>query len=107
MSIRGGKILSTTVTIVGILISLVLVIIGLKMGVFTSPETLQMFLRGAGLWAPLVFVGIQVVQVVFPIIPGGLTCVAGVLLFGPVWGFVYNYVGICIGSCINFSLAKQ
>ena len=107
MSIRGGKILSTTVTIVGILISLVLVIIGLKMGVFTSPETLQMFLRGAGLWAPLVFVGIQVVQVVFPIIPGGLTCIAGVLLFGPVWGFVYNYVGICIGSCINFSLAKQ
>lgn len=69
MSIRGGKILSTTVTIVGILISLVLVIIGLKMGVFTSPETLQMFLRGAGLWAPLVFVGIQVVQVVFPHYP--------------------------------------
>ena len=77
------------------------------MGVFTSPETLQIFLRGAGLWAPLIFVGIQVVQVVFPIIPGGLTCVAGVLLFGPAWGFLYNYVGICIGSCINFSLAKQ
>ena len=40
MSICGGKILSATVTIVGILISLVLVIIGLKMGVFTSPDTL-------------------------------------------------------------------
>ena len=106
MSICGGKILSATVTIVGILISLVLVIIGLKMGVFTSPETLQMFLR-AWLWAPLVLVGIQVVQVVFPIIPGGLTRTAGVLLFGPARGFVYNYVGICIGSCINFSLAKQ
>ena len=48
MSIRGGKIISTAVTIVGILLSLVLVIIGLKMGVFTSPETLQIFLRGAG-----------------------------------------------------------
>ncbi|MDD3193961.1 MAG: TVP38/TMEM64 family protein [Oscillospiraceae bacterium] len=107
MSIRGGKILSTAVTIIGIIISLVLVIVGLKMGVFTSPETLQMFLRGAGMWAPLIFIGIQVVQVVFPIIPGGLTCVAGVLLFGPVWGFVYNYVGICVGSGINFSLAKQ
>ena len=66
MSIRGGKIISTAVTIVGILLSLALVIIGLKMGVFTSPETLQIFLRGAGLWAPLIFVGIQVVQVVFP-----------------------------------------
>ena len=50
MSIRGGKILSTTVTIVGILISLVLVIIGLKMGGVYLPETLQMFLRGAGLY---------------------------------------------------------
>ena len=73
MSIRGGKIISTAVTIVGILLSLALVIIGLKMGVFTSPETLQIFLRGAGLWAPLIFVGIQVVQVVFPIIPGALS----------------------------------
>ncbi len=107
MSIRSGKIASMAVSAIGIVLSLVLVIMGLKMGVFTSPETLQVFLRRTGWWAPLVFVGIQIVQVVFPIIPGGLTCVAGVLLFGPVWGFVYNYVGICIGSGINFSLAKQ
>ncbi|MGN0625916.1 MAG: TVP38/TMEM64 family protein [Oscillospiraceae bacterium] len=107
MSIRGSKVVSTTITVIGIIVSLVLVLIGLKMGVFTSPETLQMFLRGTGLWAPLAFVGIQVVQVVFPIIPGGLTCVAGVLLFGPLWGFALNYIGICVGSCINFSLAKQ
>ena len=107
MSIRGSKVVSTTITVIGIIVSLVLVLFGLRMGVFTSPETLQMFLRGAGIWAPLAFVGIQVVQVVFPIIPGGLTCVAGVLLFGPLWGFLLNYIGICVGSCINFSLAKQ
>ena len=29
------------------------------------------------------------------------------LLFGPVWGFVYNYVGICIGSLIAFAVARN
>lgn len=28
-------------------------------------------------------------------------------MFGPVWGFVYNYVGICIGSIAAFLLAKR
>ena len=32
---------------------------------------------------------------------------AGVLLFGPVWGFVYNYVGICIGSLLAFAVARN
>lgn len=107
MSMPGGKIFSTAITVIGILVSLVLVIVGLKMGVFTSPETLQTFLQSTGIWAPLAFVAIQILQVVFPIVPGGLTCVAGVLMFGPVWGFVYNYTGICIGSGINFLLAKK
>ena len=31
---------------------------------------------------------------------------AGVLLFGPWLGFVYNYVGICLGSIAAFLLAK-
>ena len=29
------------------------------------------------------------------------------LLFGPVWGFVYNYVGICIGSLLAFAVARN
>ena len=66
MSMPGGKILSTAVTVIGIVISLILVIMGLRMGLFTSPETLQTFLQGTGIWAPLTFVAIQIVQVVFP-----------------------------------------
>lgn len=54
----------------------------------------------------LVFVFIQIVQVVIPIIPGGISCLAGVILFGAGMGFVYNYVGICIGSVIAFLIAK-
>ena len=32
------------------------------------------------------------------ILPGGLGCLAGVILFGVWKGFWYNYIGICAGS---------
>lgn len=75
--------------------------------IFASPEALQQYLTQFGMLAPMIFMIIQISQVVFPIIPGGLTCVAGVLCFGPFWGFVYNYISIGIGSCINFLLIRK
>ena len=38
---------------------------------------------------------------------GGLTCVIGHIVFGPLYGWIYNFVGIMIGSCINFWLARR
>ena len=75
--------------------------------IFASPEALQQYLIQFGMIAPLIFMLIQITQVVVPIIPGGLTLVAGVLCFGPIWGFIYNYVSIYIGSCINFLLIRK
>ena len=60
-----------------------------------------------GVAGVLLFTALQTVQVVVQILPGGLGCLAGVLLFGPVWGFVYNYVGICIGSLLAFAVARN
>ena len=68
---------------------------------------MEAFLQPFGLWAPAIFILIQIVQVVIPILPGGISCLGGVVLFGAGWGFVYNYVGICIGSLVAFLLAKQ
>ena len=61
----------------------------------------------AGIWGPLIFIFIQIIQCVIPIIPGGLSCVAGIILFGPFYGFIYNYIGILLGSLINFILARH
>lgn len=77
-----------------------------KNGILTSQEKLQLYITGFGMLGGLVFTLIQIVQVVIPIIPGGISCLAGVLLFGAGMGFVYNYVGICIGSIIAFLIAK-
>ena len=49
----------------------------------------------------------HILQVVIPVIQLVISTAAGVLVFGPLWGFIYNYVGIAIGSIFNFLLARQ
>ncbi|WP_125705305.1 TVP38/TMEM64 family protein [Lacticaseibacillus daqingensis] len=78
-----------------------------QLGVFHDLPSLQAYLTTTGLVGPLIFIGIQIIQVVIPIIPGGISTAAGVLLFGPWAGFAYNYIGISIGSCLNFFLARH
>ena len=79
---------------------------GWQSGILTSQERLAAFVASCGSAGALLFVVFQAVQVVVPILPGGLGCLAGVLLFGPWWGFVYNYIGICAGSMAAFAIAR-
>lgn len=93
-------------TIVGIVIIVAFAIYGFASGIFLDKKALEAFIQKTGAIGPLVFIFIQIIQVVFPLIPGGASCLVGVLLFGPWWGFVCNYVGICVGSIINFFLGR-
>jgi len=94
-------------TALGMMLMAVLVYLGIRAELFTSQEVLEAFLLRMGILAPLLFILIQIVQVVIPILPGAIGCLAGVLIFGPVWGFLYNYIGICIGSVIVFYLSRN
>lgn len=78
-----------------------------KQGILTSQENMQKFIMGFGAAAGIIFILIQIIQVIIPVIPGGVSCVAGVIVFGAGMGFVYNYVGICIGSILVFLIAKR
>lgn len=78
-----------------------------RAGLFTDTEKLQALLEKSGILAPLLFVIVQAVQVVIPIMPGAIGCVFGVVFFGAFWGFVFNYIGICIGSVCAFLLARK
>lgn len=77
-----------------------------KAGLLSSGDALRSYLGQFGPAAAAIFVLFQAVQVVVPILPGGLGCLAGVVLFGPWWGFVYNYLGICAGSLAAFAIAR-
>ena len=95
------------VSFTGFALCLLVALWGWRTGVLTSQERLQTLVASCGMAGALLFTVFQAVQVVVPILPGGLGCLAGVLLFGPVWGFVYNYVGICIGSLMAFAVARN
>ena len=92
---------------IGVILCVLFVIYGLRYGIFTSQDALRKFVGAWGALGIAAFIFFQAVQVVIPILPGGLGCLVGVVLFGPVMGFVYNYVGICIGSLLAFAVARN
>ena len=76
-------------------------------GRFESAETFQEYIKGFGLFAPIVLIVLQALQVIFPILPGFLGCAVGAVLFGSMGGFWCNYIGISVGSILAFLLAKK
>ena len=94
-------------SLAGFAICVAVAVWGWQTGVLTSQERLQELVTRWGFAGALLFTVFQAVQVVVPVLPGGLGCLVGVVLFGPIWGFTYNYVGICIGSLLAFAVAKN
>jgi uncharacterized membrane protein YdjX (TVP38/TMEM64 family) len=73
---------------------------------YTDPKELRVLILSYGNLAPLVFIVLQVTQVVFSFIPGEATGFLGGYLFGTLGGFVYSSVGLILGSLIAFGLAR-
>ena len=99
--------ISVCLTVVTILLCISFVGYGYQKGVFRSRETLEAFISGTGIWGPLIFMLIQALQVVIPMLPGFVTCIAGAVVVGPLPGFFYSYVGVCIGSIFAFYAARR
>jgi uncharacterized membrane protein YdjX (TVP38/TMEM64 family) len=73
---------------------------------FTDLQRLIQFTKEHRTYAVCVFIGLQVLQVVFAPIPGEVTGFAGGVIFGAFWGIVYSTIGLTLGSWIAFALAK-
>lgn len=107
MEKKGFRRAVNVVTILCTAAMISFVIYGLKSGIFTNRTMMEEMVSRGGIWGPITFMIIQMVQVVVPVIPGGITCAVGVVVFGPWYGLLYNYIGIVAGSCINFYLARR
>ena len=107
MSVVQSRRLLNLISLMGIAITVSLTIYFYRLGVFNDMNSLRQLVGHSPIAGPLIFVLIQIIQVVIPIIPGGISLAAGVLIFGPYWGFVYNYVGIVIGSLILFLMGRH
>ena len=78
-----------------------------RAGILTDSSRMAEAVSSLGPSGPLLFLGIQIVQVIIPILPGGVSCLAGVVMFGSLCGFVLNYIGICIGSIALFLIVRR
>jgi uncharacterized membrane protein YdjX (TVP38/TMEM64 family) len=74
---------------------------------FSSKERLNEFIASFGPYAPLAFMGLQILQVLVAPIPGEFTGFIGGYLFGIGPGFIYSAVGLTLGSLFAFLISRR
>lgn len=104
--INSNRKLVTVITIIGLAIMVGIAIWAFNKGLFRDRKLMKEFIKSFGIMAPLAFIFLQIIQCVIPIIPGGIAVMVGVYLFGPLQGFIYNYIGIVLGEIGDFLLAR-
>lgn len=73
---------------------------------FSSAQRLREWVSAWGVAAPLVFIGVQALQVIVFVIPGEVPQIAGGYLFGALEGGLLSVAGILAGSAASFFLAR-
>ncbi|MBA3036539.1 MAG: TVP38/TMEM64 family protein [Desulfobacterium sp.] len=73
---------------------------------FSDREQIKAFITSFGIVAPIAFIAVQVLQVIFAPIPGEATGFIGGYIFGALQGFIYSSIGLGLGSWINFLIGR-
>lgn len=95
------------ISLIGMGIFIILLYYGFHLGIFKSPDKLQVFIEQFGKSGILMFILLQIIQVIVPIFPGGMSSAAGMLMFGTVNGLIYSCIGLIIGEMIGFVLVRK
>lgn len=74
---------------------------------FANRTRVNNFIASFGPYAPLAFIGMQILQVLFAPIPGEITGFIGGYLFGVGPGFVYSTIGLSLGSLFAFLISRR
>jgi uncharacterized membrane protein YdjX (TVP38/TMEM64 family) len=74
---------------------------------FSNKPRVNNFLASFGPYAPVAFMGLQILQVLFAPIPGEITGFIGGYLFGIGPGFAYSTLGLCLGSLVAFLISRH
>ena len=72
-----------------------------------DPDSLAVWIDGAGIWGPIIFMLLNTLQVLLAIIPGGPFEVAAGALFGPWLGTLMCDVAMSAGGVITFLFVKK
>ena len=67
---------------------------------------MRAYVASFGAWAAIIYIILNILQVVVLPIPGFVAVATGVALFGPHLATLYSFIGIIIGSFIGFFIGK-
>ncbi|MEL1134430.1 TVP38/TMEM64 family protein [Desulfitobacterium sp. THU1] len=73
----------------------------------SDPDQIRDLIIRSGTWGPLVFICMQVVQILVAPIPGQVIGLIGGFLFGPFLGLLYTIIGATIGFTLVFLLTRK
>ncbi len=73
---------------------------------FKNPEKIKEIILSYGSYSILIFILIQILQVVFFFIPGEVIQIAGGYIFGSFLGGIISVIGIFLGSAIGYLIAR-
>ncbi|MDA8126662.1 MAG: TVP38/TMEM64 family protein [Deltaproteobacteria bacterium] len=73
---------------------------------FVSRRKIVPFINSFGPLSVVIFIGLQIVQVILAPIPGEVNGFIGGYLYGPFLGTLYSTIGLTIGSWLAFVLAR-
>ena len=73
---------------------------------FLQKERAIALIRSYHPYDEVVFIALQILQVVLAPIPGEFTGIIGGYLFGPLLGTIYSTIGLTIGSWLAFVIAR-
>ena len=107
---KWGLLLMGVLLILGLLLFLYGAELWSLMGQFFSflsnRQKTSAYIEGFGPAAPLVFMLVQVLQVMLAPIPGEATGFIGGYLFGLTKGFLFSSIALSVGSIINFGVGR-
>ena len=73
---------------------------------YVDKRFLKHTLREWGILAPVIFIGMQALQVIIAPIPGEVTGILGGYLFGEWMGLFYSTIGLTVGSLTAFAVGR-
>jgi uncharacterized membrane protein YdjX (TVP38/TMEM64 family) len=105
MNKRNSNICKVCILILIILVISYLIVHFNLYAFFTHKDRIIDFIQSFHPYDEVIFILLQIVQVVAAPIPGELTGFIGGYLYGPVLGTIYSTIGLTLGSWIAFTLA--
>lgn len=104
--IIGGVIIATLVGYCGWLVLTDAPAYQFLVRLYADKRFLKHTLRRWGILAPVIFIALQVLQVIIAPIPGEVTGILGGYLFGQWIGLLYSTIGLTLGSVAAFGVGR-